>query len=205
MKILLISGFDGRMGQECARLAADFGFSPQPFEPNAAGDLLLDFSHPDCLDAVLACPLPLVIGTTGYSAGQTDAIRKAAETRPVFLSANFSPGVYALGLLAEQARRLLPDWDIAIIEKHHAAKRDIPSGTAQALSARLQTDRVLSIRGGTVRGVHEIGLYGPEESLTLTHAAESRALFARGALRAAKWLTEKGPGLYGMRDLLMIE
>lgn len=201
MKTLLISGFDGRMGQECARLAPEYDFAAREYAADADGAALLDFSHPDCLAKVLACPLPLVIGTTGYTAAQQETIRQAAQSRPIFQAANFSPGVYLLGLLAEKAKSLLPDWDVSLAEIHHAGKADRPSGTAQALMHSLQIFQVLSIRGGTVPGIHEIGFYGPGEHLGITHTAESRAVFAHGALQAANWITDKGPGFYGMRDL----
>ena len=201
MKTLLISGFDGRMGRETARLAAEYGFAAVPFAANAAGDVIVDFSHPDCLRALLASPLPLVIGTTGFSAEQQRAIEAAADARPIFQAANFSPGVFALNRLSQTAKALLPGWDTALIERHHAGKRDLPSGTALRLAEALQTDHVLSVRAGTVRGVHEAGFYGPDESLLLIHAAESRAVFARGAINAAKWLLRQKNGLYHMEDL----
>ena len=201
MKTLLICGFEGRMGQACAQLAPEYGFTPREYKADQPGDLLLDFSHPDRLAEVLACPLPLVIGTTGYTAAQQEAIRQAAKSRPVFQAANFSPGIYILALLAEKAKTLLPDWDVSLTEIHHVNKADRPSGTAKALKESLQIPQVVSIRGGTVRGVHEIGLYGPEEHLRITHTAESRAVFAHGALKAANWIMGKGPGFYGMDDL----
>ena len=201
MKTLLISGYSGRMGQEIVRLAPSYGFAPREYQAGMPGDILLDFSHPDCLPEVLACPLPLVIGTTGYSDQQLQEIKASAKTRPVFWAANFSPGIYALGILAEKAKELLPEWDISLTEIHHAGKADRPSGTARHLAERLQIDQVQSIRGGTVRGIHVIGLYGPEEHLQITHAAESRAVFAHGALKAANWIIDKAPGFYGMHDL----
>lgn len=201
MKILLISGFSGRMGQEIARLAPEYGFLPREYQAGMPGDALMDFSHPDCLQDVLAYPLPLIIGTTGYSEEHLLAIKAAAKKRPVFLAANFSPGIFALEALAQTARALLPEWDVSLTETHHTAKRDMPSGTARTMAERLQIDQVLSVRGGTVRGIHEIGLYGPEEHITLTHIAESRAVFAHGALKAAKWIMDKAPGLYGMKAL----
>ena len=201
MKSLLISGYSGRMGQEIVRLAPSYGFAPRKYQADMPGDILLDFSHPDCLPEVLACPLPLVIGTTGYSNQQLQEIKASAKKRPVFLAANFSPGIYALGILAEKAKELLPEWDISLTEIHHAGKADRPSGTARHLADWLQIDQVQSIRGGTVRGIHGIGLYGPEEHLQITHAAESRAVFAHGALKAAQWLMRQEPGLYRMKDI----
>ena len=203
MKTLLICGWTGRMGTEAARMAAQFGFLARPFAPGETGDVTLDFSHPDCLEGLLPGAGPLVLGTTGYSPAQQAAIAAAARTRPVFQAANFSLGVCALERLACLARQLLPDWELSLIERHHAAKRDAPSGTARQLCAALglPSDLALSVRAGTVPGIHEITLYGPGETLTLTHAAEGRAAFAAGALRAAEWLLSQPPGLYGMADM----
>ncbi len=204
MKSLLISGMDGRMGREVAHLCPEYGFAPRPFTPETPGAVIIDFSHPDCLDDLLESPLPLVIGTTGFTAEQAERIRKAARTRPIFQAANFSPGIYALSVAAKDVRRMLPDWDASLIERHHARKQDRPSGTALDLARgiELENERILSVRGGTVRGVHELTFYGAEETLILTHVAESRAVFAHGALRAARWLTGRPPGLYGIENLL---
>lgn len=204
MKTLLISGFNGRMGQETSALAPAWGFSPKPFHAGEAGDIVLDFSHPDCLEALLPGALPLVIGTTGFSREQIRQIESRAQARPILLSANFSPGIAALTALARQAKRLLPDWELSLIERHHAEKKDAPSGTAASIAAELGLDAswILCVRAGTLRGTHEIGLYGRDEHITLTHTAESRTAFAHGALRAAAWLLDKPPGLYGMEDVL---
>ena len=122
MKTLLISGYDGRMGQETVRLAASYGFDAQPFNPDAPGDVIIDFSHPDLLPSLLKGGLPLVIGTTGFSPIQRQAIQNAAAARPIFLAANFSPGIWVLQRLAAMAGELLPGWDAALIERHHAKK-----------------------------------------------------------------------------------
>ncbi|MBQ9299069.1 MAG: hypothetical protein IJ214_01015 [Clostridia bacterium] len=202
MKKLLISGFDGRMGQQTARLAPDYGFDARPFSLGEPGDVIIDFSHPDCLDALLKANIPLVIGTTGHTQAQRQRIAKAAASRPIFQAANFSPGIYALQAAAKAVKALLPDWDTSLIERHHARKRDRPSGTALRLAQTLEAGQVLSVRAGTVRGIHELAFYGPEESISLLHTAESRAVFAHGALRAALWLTEQENGLYGMEHLM---
>ena len=190
------------MGREVAALAAEYGFDAAAFAPGADGEIVIDFAHPDCLDSLLRCSLPLVIGTTGHSGSQISSIQAAAEARPILLSPNFSPGVYALTRAARVLRGLLPGWDAALTECHHAAKRDAPSGTARALASALAIppDRVHALRGGTVPGVHELALLGPGEHITLRHAAEGRAVFARGALAAARWLLVQPPGMYGMED-----
>ena len=202
MKRLLISGFEGRMGQETANLAPRYGFEPLPFSPTADATAVIDFSHPDCLPALLQSSLPLVIGTTGYTREQQLRIRQAAEARPIFQAANFSIGIYALTAAAKTVKALLPDWDACLIERHHADKQDSPSGTALTLADAVGVSQLHAVRAGTLRGVHELGFYGPEESIILLHTAESRALFAHGALRAAIWLENRKSGLYGMADML---
>ena len=202
MQRLLISGMDGRMGQEVLRLAAEHGFEAKCFAPGMAGDLIVDFSHPARLEALLVSPLPLVIGTTGYTEEQLRRIREAAKARPIFQAANFSPGMYVLEQLGALARRMLPEAQLMLIECHHAAKKDAPSGTALRLAERLglPVEAINVLRGGTVRGVHELVFLGQEEHITLTHTAESRAVFARGALQAARWLMDQPPGYYTMAD-----
>ena len=132
-----------------------------------------------------------------------------------------SLGVYVVRTLAAQAAKLLPDFDIEIIEKHHNQKVDAPSGTAlMLLDAVQRADSVPvygrsgpsckrvkqeigvhAIRGGTVAGEHEVGFYGPSEIVTVSHSALNRSIFARGALRAAHFLVSQQPGLYTMEDL----
>ncbi len=210
MKQLLICGIDGRMGREVAALAGGYGFAPLPFAESAAGDAIIDFSHPDCLPALLAASekhrVPLVLGTTGYTPAQLSRIQAAAQSTPLFLSANFSPGAYLLERLAAQARAFVPAWDCTVLERHHRDKKDRPGGTARRLAGAvsLPSEEILCVRAGTLRGIHEITLYGPEETLTLTHAAESRAVFAHGALKAAQFLLSRQAGLYGMADLFAV-
>ncbi len=206
MQTLLVCGIDGRMGREVSRLAGAYGFSPQPFAKNAPGEVIIDFSRPDALPPLLAARLPLVLGTTGYTPAQLEEIRACAQRIPILMSANFSPGASLLRRLAAQARAFVPDWDCVVLERHHRGKQDRPSGTACMLAEALfvPPQSVLCVRAGTLRGVHEIGLYGTEESHTLTHTAESRAVFAHGALKAARFLCGRQPGLYGMDDLFPV-
>ena len=200
---LLLFGAEGRMGREVAALAAQYGFTL-----GEKAEAAIDFSHPDALDAVLDAVLarciPLVSGTTGYSLAQQQQIHAAAQRVPILRSANFSLGAAVMARLLAQAASSLPGWDGALIERHHAGKVDAPSGTAIALAQAMALPRegILSVRGGTVRGLHEAGFYGPEEHLTIVHCAESRAVFAHGALRAARWSIGRPAGLYGMEDML---
>lgn len=200
--------------------------------PSLAGncDVLIDFSTPDALarhlDAAVEAGIPLVIGTTGLNAEHDQAIETAARQVPLLRSANMSLGVNLLAhLVGQAAAKLGPDWDIEIVEMHHRMKSDAPSGTALALgeaAARgrgkpLKAERgrdgtglrraegaigFASLRGGTVAGDHDVVFAGTDERLILSHRAESRAIFARGALAAARFLHGQPAGLYSMRDVV---
>ncbi len=192
-------------------------------------DVLIDFSNAAAAEAICAqataSRTPLVIGTTGHSAEQRRSIESAAEMVPVILASNFSVGVNALFALTEQAAKILgQNFDVEMIETHHRMKKDAPSGTAKTLVEILQRARkteklrhgreglsgerdqaeigIHSVRGGDVVGDHTVIFAGDGERLELTHRASSRETFARGALRAARWIIAKRPGLYSMRDVL---
>lgn len=193
----------------------------------AAADVLIDFSAPDALaanlDAAVAAGTPILIGTTGLGAAHHEAIDAAAARVAVLQAANTSLGVNLLAALVEQAAaRLGADWDIEIVEMHHRHKVDAPSGTALLLGEAAAkgrghalepvTDRngvrapgaigFASLRGGSVAGDHMVVLAAEGERIELGHRAESRAIFARGAVRAAQWLTGRAPGRYTMADML---
>ena len=170
----------------------------------------------------------MVIGTTGHSTEQRKFIETAAKSVPIVFAPNFSVGVNTLFWLTRKTAELLgPDFDLEIVEMHHRLKKDAPSGTAQKLAEILSEVRQLdvqknvahgrhgmigerpgkeigmhSLRGGDVVGEHEVIFAGPGEQLALTHRASSRETFARGALRAARWIVGKQPGLYSMEDVL---
>jgi 4-hydroxy-tetrahydrodipicolinate reductase len=178
------------------------------------------------LDRALSANVPIVIGTTGLNDLADQRISAAAEQVAVLRAANTSLGVALLAELVERAARVLgPDWDIEIAETHLRAKADAPSGTALMLGeaaargrgAGLQAERgrdgtglkreagaigFASLRGGTVAGDHHVLFLGPEERLVLSHRAESRMIFARGALAAARFLVGKPAGLYSMRNVI---
>ncbi len=195
----------------------------------AQSEVLIDFSAPPALagnlGAARAAGIPLLIGTTGLDADHHALIDAAAAEIPVLQTGNTSLGVTLLArLVREAAARLGPDWDIEIVEMHHRMKADAPSGTALLLGeaaaagrgAALDTLRAdrhdgprcegaigfASLRGGTVAGEHSVILAGEQERLTLSHSAENRAIFARGAVRAAVWLIGQPPGRYTMDDVL---
>jgi 4-hydroxy-tetrahydrodipicolinate reductase len=198
----------------------------------AGADVLVDFTRPEAtlayLDACRKAGVNIIIGTTGFDAAGKAAIDAAAREIGIVFAPNFSVGVNLLMQLAETAARVLSEgYDIEIIEAHHRHKVDAPSGTALgiglavagALGRDLKTSAVYgregvtgerksetigfaTVRGGDIVGDHTLLFAGIGERVELTHKASSRATFAQGALRAAKWLQGRGPGLYDMRDVL---
>jgi 4-hydroxy-tetrahydrodipicolinate reductase len=196
----------------------------------AAGqcDVLIDFTRPEGTLANLRHARAMVIGTTGFSAEQRKTIAEAARRIPIVMAANFAVGVNAAYQLAETAARILGDgYDVEIIEAHHRHKVDAPSGTAlqlgevvaRALKRELrkvsrhgrqgetgerpaQEIGFHAIRGGDIVGEHTVLFAGAGERVEITVRSQSRATYAMGALRAAKWLRGKAPGLYDMSDVL---
>jgi 4-hydroxy-tetrahydrodipicolinate reductase len=177
-------------------------------------DVAIDFSHPNAIEEICRAGLqhgqPLVIGTTGHSAEQRDTIEKAAKSLPIVFASNFSIGVNALLTLTRKVAEMLDrEFDLEIIETHHRMKKDAPSGTAKTLAEVLRKTRksneqipIKSIRVDLGGGRHIKKKTGPDERLELCHKANSRAAFARGALRATQWVIGKPPGLYSMKDVL---
>lgn len=240
---ILLSGACGRMGHQVAGLAeengavitagvdvhanayASFPVFPAFSQVTENADVIVDFSRPEGLSALLAFArekkMPLVLAATGYNETDLAAIRDAAGEIAVFRSANMSLGVYVLKALSEKAAQLLPGFDIEIVEKHHNQKADAPSGTALMLYDAVKNPHSLpvygrhtrtekreareiglhAVRGGSVAGEHEVGFYGQGETVLLSHFAQDRSIFARGALRAARFIASQQPGEYSMDDL----
>ncbi len=209
---------------------ADFPIFPSFSQVTAAADVVIDFSGAALLDDLLEFAgqrrIPAVIATTGYSDEQVQKIHAAAKEIPLFFSFNMSLGVNLIAGLAKRAAAVLGDgFDIEIVEKHHNQKLDAPSGTAILLANEINSvfgdtlqyeyDRhskrakrpqneigIHSVRGGTIVGEHEIIFAGHDEVITLSHSAQSREVFAMGAIRAAKFLFDQPAGLYDMNDLI---
>jgi len=201
---------DGRMGKAiAAAVAEDSHFAIDQDH----GDVLVDFSAPAALETSLeramSSAVPILIGTTGLNEAADKAIVAASRQVAILRAANTSVGVAVLADLVERAAKALgPEWDIQISETHHRHKVDAPSGTALMLGAAAERARgsgvagYASVRGGTVAGDHDVMFLGPDERLILSHRAESRMIFARGALAAAAFLAGKPAGLYSMRDVI---
>ena len=196
-------------------------------EFTGSADVVVDFSNHSAtgslLDYCVSRNFPLVIATTGQTESEKALIREAAERIPVFFAANMSIGVAVLCDLARRAAAAFPEADIEIIEKHHNRKLDVPSGTALMVANAIREARenaefvigrhengkrrpeeigIHSIRIGNEVGTHEIIISNGNETLTLKHEAENRALFAEGALKAAAFLCGKPAGLYNMKDMI---
>lgn len=208
----------------------DFPVFSSPAQFSGEADVAIDFSHPSALDALLSWALEhqvaLVLATTGYTQEQLDKINAAAQRIPIFRSANMSLGINVLMDLIRRAATVLGNnYDVEIVERHHHRKVDAPSGTALMLAAaaadalpyepeyvyeRQSVRRprgareigISSVRGGTIVGDHEVIFAGRDEVIELRHSAQSREVFANGAVQAAKFLSGKAPGLYSMDDLL---
>ena len=198
----------------------------------AKADVIIDFSRPEAtislIEVAKQSGQALVIGTTGLSDEDEQLLRDAAKTIPILYCANTSMGVNLLLKLVQKAASALGDeWDIEIVETHHNQKIDAPSGTALALGhaaaagrgvaledvrdsgrdgitgARTQGDIGFAVmRGGNIAGEHSVMFYGEDERIELTHIANQRTIFARGALSAARFMAGKPAGLYSMDDVL---
>jgi 4-hydroxy-tetrahydrodipicolinate reductase len=201
----------------------------------AACDVYIDFTAPASTRAAAEVAArhrrAAVIGTTGLAAADDHAIAELAQVAPIVVAANFSLGVnLVLGLVRQAARVLGPEWDAEVVEAHHRAKRDAPSGTALMIAKAIAAghgvdyDRVKrhardgdvgprprgeigvsAVRGGDVIGEHTAYFFGAAERIEIGHRATSRAIFAVGALRAAAWVAGQPPGRYDMLDVLGLQ
>lgn len=197
---------------------------------DAEADVIIDFSNPAALEGLLNFAierkLPIIAATTGLSPAQKNLVQAASKIIPVFSSANMSLGVNLLIDLVKKAARLLEsNFDIEIIEKHHNQKLDAPSGTALAIADSINNvleqkheyvyDRhsrrkkrskteigIHAVRGGTIVGEHSVIFAGNDEIIEINHSAMSKDIFGTGALRAARFIYGKKPGLYDMNDLI---
>ena len=193
-----------------------------------SADVIVDFSHhaatKPLTDYAVAKRIPLLIATTGQTDEELGMIREAAKSIPVFFAANYSLGIAALIRAAKAIAALYPDADIEIVEKHHNRKLDAPSGTALSIARAIASVRegqsaftfgrggqikrqkneigIHAVRMGNVVGEHEVLIGTDNETITLKHQAHSRALFADGALAAARFLVGQKAGLYSMTDLV---
>lgn len=211
------------------KASAGFPVYDKLSEVKEHADVVIDFSHPSCLGDILSyCSeksVSAVLCTTGYSEEQVEKIKAAASASPIFYSRNMSLGINLLIELAKKAAAVFGDFDIEIIEKHHNQKIDAPSGTALMIADALNAENgekyeyvydrhterkkrekneigLHAVRGGTIVGEHEVIFAGAQETLSISHSAQSKELFANGAVKAAAFMKGKPAGLYDMSDLI---
>ena len=200
------------------------------FDVKEKADVIIDFSNRSLIEDILTFAsnnsLPLVECTTGFSSDEINKIKDSSDIIPIFKSGNMSVGINVLIELSKIASKIMgEDFEIEILETHHHSKLDAPSGTAIMIAEAIEKtlpykpeyvyDRhnerkprekneigIHSLRGGTVVGQHSVLFYGPNEEIKIEHIAESRSVFANGALKAASFIVNMSPGLYDMSDLI---
>ncbi len=220
----------GRMGKAIAAAAeGEEGYSIDEKQGDVLVDFSSPDGLRGSLDQAVSAGIPILVGTTGLTDGHLELITEAAESIPVLVAPNTSLGVALLSELVELAAQALgpDDWDVENVEAHHKMKADAPSGTALLLGEAAAKGRAVALadtkvsgrdgitgardrgsigfaalRGGTVAGDHSVMFLGDAERLTLSHLAENRSIFARGALKAALWLKGQRAGRYSMNDVL---
>ncbi len=246
MKIILV-GATGQMGKTMVKLvdsiddaeivcgvsdedASDLNFPVSKKLPEGKiADVLIDFSTPKILKNILeygiSTATPLVLATTGYSQEDLEQIHQASKNIPIIQAGNMSVGINIMETVSEMLSKVLEDFDVEIIEKHHKRKVDSPSGTAKMLFNAVNRGRgeslhtlegrtgfyqrrepsevgISSIRGGNVVGEHSVLFLGTDEVIEIKHTANSRMIFANGAIRGARFLIKQNPGIYNMHDVL---
>ena len=218
---VIICGARGRMGQAliagvkadpALQIAGEIDMGDDLAKVISRCDVVVEFALPEAtLATAKLCATngkALVIGTTGHTDVERRGIRQVIQPIPCVWTGNYSTGVNTLFWLTRKVAEITgKDWNVEVVETHHTAKKDAPSGTARQLQEILQEVRGVeapthSLRIGDVVGDHTVTFGLPGERIELSHRASSRDIFARGALHAAKWVTQQTPGLYDMQAVL---
>ena len=222
---LIEAGEDSTVAARVDKFGGE-GFLTDINDFSGDADVIIDFSHhtasTELVKYAVARQIPIIIATTGHDDEELSAIEEASKKVAVFMSANMSLGVALLVELAKKTAKVFPDADIEIIEKHHNRKLDAPSGTALMIAKAIAEVRrgvkfvfgrggqqkreqneigIHAVRGGNIVGEHEVIVCTDAQIITLKHEAQSRSLFAEGAIAAAAFLAGKGAGLYSMQDI----
>lgn len=227
MKNLLISGIFGTVGKEVFSLSAERGYDSvcgvdktsflnadcpvytSFSEVKENVDVIVDFSSSALTEKAAEFALDygckMVCGTTALSDSARRSLELLSQKNAVFYSANFSRAVYSFMAAAQQLRKSLEGFDTEIIEEHNRLKKDAPSGTAKALSEKINCQQILSVRGGNIAGKHQVVFLGQNEEIELTHRAYNKIIFASGALDAVDFIISKDKGYFTMDDLMKKE
>jgi 4-hydroxy-tetrahydrodipicolinate reductase len=216
IKLAVLSG-DGKVGQIVTTLARnDARFtqvipisksSPSITSLLETADVLIDFSRPhvtlEALKAAQKLGVPYVIGTTGFTDEQWKEVESAAEKIPILHANNFAPGIQLLHAIIDQQKKAIKAYSVTLEETHHTHKKDTPSGTAIDLSDQFDNrPQIISHRDEGAIATHVLHLTSTDESVTITHVAKNRDLFAKGAIECAIWLFNKPPKKYTIQDYL---
>lgn len=207
------------MGQEVSKLlkpgeiagGISSGTTEEEFEKIIKNcSVAVDFSVPAVsMKAIGYCAkygVPLVCGTTGFSEEEFGKLKSFAEHAPILHASNFSIGIFLMSKLIRISEKVLDDFDISIIDRHHNKKKDRPSGTTLFLASQLEkTPQIVSLRVGGVSGDHICSFTGENEEMTISHRAFSRRVFASGAIKCAFWLISQKNGFYSLEDYLSAE
>ncbi len=213
---VLIVGITGRMGQEvfsllkpcenCVGVSSDT--SLEEFEKAVKDSfVVIDFSTPkSAIQAAEYCAkyrIPLVSGTTGFTEEEMDKFKSYATHIPMLYASNFSIGIFLMSKLIKMADKMLDDFDVSIIDRHHNKKKDQPSGTTLFLASQLkETPQIVSLRVGGIPGDHVCSFTSNNEEVTISHRSFNRKVFASGALKCAYWLVSQKNGFYSLEDYL---
>lgn len=238
---IIINGARGKMGKEvasiirkdkyfsvcaCVDVKNESGFK-NIFDVKTIADAIIDFSSHDAVPYLCAYAVshrtPLLIFSTGHTPEEKEVIRRTSEKIPVFIAANLSLGLIMCAEFAKNCALCYPDGQIDIIEKHHAEKKDIPSGSALMAAENILHSRnageviyrnnqkyprgkndivIHSVRSGKIKGIHKFIITDGDETITIKHEVHERTVYAKGALQAAKFIVKKQNGLYSMNDII---
>ena len=215
MKISIV-GITGRMGQEVSKLLRSDEIvgrissrtTDEEFENTIKNSsAVIDFSIPQVsLKAAKYCVrhrIPLVCGTTGFIGEDFGKLKSCAEYIPILYASNFSIGIFLMSRLIQMSEKVLGDFDISIIDRHHNKKKDSPSGTTLFLASQLKkSPQIAALRVGGVAGDHICSFTGDDEEITISHRSFNRRVFASGAVKCAFWLVSQNKGFYSLKDFL---
>ena len=215
MKVSIV-GITGRMGQEVSKLfvsgeivgGISSSTTDDEFEKVIKdSSVVIDFSIPKVsLKAAEYCEkyhVPLVCGTTGFSDKDFDKLKSCSNCTPILYASNFSIGIFLMSRLIRESEKVLNDFDISIVDRHHNGKKDKPSGTTLFLTSQLEkTPQVVSLRVGGIAGDHICYFTSEDEELAISHRSFSRQVFASGAVKCARWLVFQKDGFYSLKDFL---
>lgn len=215
MKVGIV-GATGRMGKEVISLLNENEFCGGICKKTTSEEIenivknssvMIDFSSPKIsIEVVNICAknkIPFVCGTTGFSKNDFEKLKMYSKNIPILYASNFSIGIFLMSQLIKTSEKILNDFDISIIDRHHNKKKDGPSGTTLFLASQLEKNpQIVSIRAGGIPGDHICSFTSDDEEITISHRSFNRRVFASGAVKCARWIVSREPGFYSLKDYL---